>query len=217
MAEDQGKKIRLCVLGDGNVGKSALTIRYFQDQFVEDWDPTIEDLYVKKDALGGKFFQLEVQDTAGQEQFALLRNDYIRHADGFLIVYSVAQQPSSEPDSKTSFENVERYYNDIRAYHNDQKPVFIAGNKIDLRRVVSEGQGRELATRLGVGYIETSAKTKANVTETFQTLCQLVLDEPEGNDTQEVHQFNVDPVPPEPVRTDTKPGDGAVGCKCIIL
>lgn len=44
-------KIKICVLGDGNVGKSALTIRYFQDQFVEDWDPTIEDLYTRKDIL----------------------------------------------------------------------------------------------------------------------------------------------------------------------
>ena len=44
-AQQTSIKIRLCVLGDGNVGKSALTIRYFQDQFVEDWDPTIEDLY----------------------------------------------------------------------------------------------------------------------------------------------------------------------------
>lgn len=43
--------IKVCVLGDGNVGKSALTIRYFQDQFVEDWDPTIEDLYTRKDIL----------------------------------------------------------------------------------------------------------------------------------------------------------------------
>ena len=39
------RKIKLCVLGDGQVGKSALTIRYFQDEFVEGWDPTIEDLY----------------------------------------------------------------------------------------------------------------------------------------------------------------------------
>ena len=52
------------------------TVGYFQDQFVEDWDPTIEDLYVKKDQINGTFFQLEVQDTAGQEQFALLRDDY---------------------------------------------------------------------------------------------------------------------------------------------
>ena len=43
--------LKICVLGDGAVGKSALTIRYFMNQFVTDWDPTIEDLYEKEDQI----------------------------------------------------------------------------------------------------------------------------------------------------------------------
>lgn len=168
-------KIRLCVLGDGNVGKSALTIRYFQDQFVEDWDPTIEDLYVKQDQMDGKFFQLEVQDTAGQEQFALLREDYIQHANGFLIVYSVAGN-----NAQRSLQNIDSYFNDIKRFHGEDIPIIVAANKIDLRREIEAEEGEAVVNRLkgnhqSMGYIETSAKTKYNVDEAFRKLCELVL------------------------------------------
>jgi len=88
--------IKVCVLGDGNVGKSALTIRYFQDQFVEDWDPTIEDLYTRKDILNKQMYNLEVQDTAGQQNYSTLRDMYIRESQGFLIIFSVAEQTHKE-------------------------------------------------------------------------------------------------------------------------
>jgi len=170
-------KIRLCVLGDGNVGKSALTIRYFQDQFVEDWDPTIEDLYVKQDQVDGKFFHLEVQDTAGQEQFALLREDYIQHAHGFLIVFAVAGN-----NAQKSMKNIETYFNDIKRFHGENIPIIIAANKIDLRREIKTEVGEEIVNKLkenhkSMEYIETSAKTKQNVPEAFKKLCELVLRE----------------------------------------
>lgn len=170
-------KIRLCVLGDGNVGKSALTIRYFQDQFVEDWDPTIEDLYVKQDQVDGKFFHLEVQDTAGQEQFALLREDYIQHAHGFLIVYAVAGN-----NAQKSMKNIETYFNDIKRFHGENIPIIIAANKIDLRREIETEVGEDIVKKLkenhkSMAYIETSAKTKKNVPEAFKELCTLVLRE----------------------------------------
>ena len=84
--KEQEDGIRICVLGDGNVGKSALTIRYIQGEFVESWDPTIEDLYTQYKEIEGRMFNIEVQDTAGQEEFAVLRQDYYQYADGFLIV-----------------------------------------------------------------------------------------------------------------------------------
>lgn len=198
--------IRLCVLGDGNVGKSALTIRYFQDQFVEDWDPTIEDLYVKKDQIDSIFFQLEVQDTAGQEQFALLREEYIRRSDGFIIVYSVAQQPPTDDPEKTSFKNVSRYYDDIRQFHGEDVPILIAANKIDLRRTVNQEQGEALANRLKLKYIETSAKTKHNVTEAFQSLCEVIL------------RRRPQPQPTNRTDDDTSSRQKEkIGCKCTLM
>jgi len=187
-------KIRLCVLGDGNVGKSALTIRYFQDQFVEDWDPTIEDLYVKQDQVDGKFFHLEVQDTAGQEQFALLREDYIQHAHGFLIVYAVAGN-----NALKSMKNIETYFNDIKRFHGENIPIIIAANKIDLRREIETEVGEDIVKKLkenhkSMAYIETSAKTKKNVPEAFKELCTLVLREQHSDKGPDPHREPEKPV-----------------------
>lgn len=176
--------LKICVLGDGAVGKSALTIRYFMNQFVTDWDPTIEDLYEKEDQINNQFFHLCVQDTAGQDWFEILREDYIKNSQGFLIVYSVAEvQPEGnqvpgdeEKEKKSSFQNVAEHYNLIRKYHpEDTTPIQIVANKIDLRRHVSEDEGRQLARDLNVKYIETSALRNTNVKEAFYDICTILL------------------------------------------
>ena len=133
--------------------------------------------HVKQDQIDGKFFQLEVQDTAGQEQFALLREDYIQHAHGFLIVYAVAGN-----NAQRSMQNIETYFNDIKRFHGENIPIIIAANKIDLRREIEEKEGQEIVNKLrgnhkSMDYIETSAKTKQMVPEAFQRLCELVLKE----------------------------------------
>lgn len=133
--------------------------------------------YVKQDQVDGKFFHLEVQDTAGQEQFALLREDYIQHAHGFLIVYAVAGN-----NAQKSMKNIETYFNDIKRFHGENIPIIIAANKIDLRREIKTEVGEEIVNKLkenhkSMAYIETSAKTKQNVPEAFKKLCELVLRE----------------------------------------
>ena len=61
------------------VGKSALTIQFFQKMFVEDYDPTIEDSYIQHTELeGGQWCILGVLDTAGQEEFSAMREQYMR-------------------------------------------------------------------------------------------------------------------------------------------
>jgi len=175
--------LKICVLGDGAVGKSALTIRYFMNQFVTDWDPTIEDLYQKEDQINNQFFHLSVQDTAGQDWFKVLREDYIKNSQGFLIVYSVAEpQPdlsetqNNEEVKKSSFQNIRDHYDMIRRHHPDiSTPIQLVANKVDLRRHVSEDEGRALANELNVKYIETSALRDSNVKEAFQEICTMLL------------------------------------------
>jgi Ras-related protein Rap-1B len=59
------KDYKLVVLGSGGVGKSALTVQFVQDIFVEKYDPTIEDKYRKKVEIDGQHCVLEILDTAG--------------------------------------------------------------------------------------------------------------------------------------------------------
>ncbi len=61
--------MRLVLLGSGGVGKSCITIRYVQDSFVLEYDPTIEDSYRRQVEVDGQQVMLEILDTAGTEQF----------------------------------------------------------------------------------------------------------------------------------------------------
>uniref|UniRef100_A0A8R1UIE9 Uncharacterized protein n=1 Tax=Pristionchus pacificus TaxID=54126 RepID=A0A8R1UIE9_PRIPA len=131
----------------GGVGKSALTIQfiqvhtfptvlinnYYSQYFVTDYDPTIEDSYTKQCFVDDDICQLEVLDTAGQEEFSTMREQYLRSGHGFLIVFAVTD--------KNSFSEVERLHKLIsRVKDRDDFPVILVGNKADLEgdRHVSE-------------------------------------------------------------------------------
>ncbi|CAF0778313.1 unnamed protein product [Rotaria sordida] len=151
---DNAVTYKLVVVGDGGVGKSALTIQFFQKMFVEDYDPTIEDSYIQHVEIDRQVCVLDVLDTAGQEEFSALREQYMRKGDGFLIVYSVIDPNSCK--------NTRQFYNQIlRVKDRKFYPMILVANKIDLvhLRKVSEEEGRELADELKIPYIETSAKT----------------------------------------------------------
>ena len=136
---------KLVVVGDGGVGKSALTIQFFQKLFVTDYDPTIEDSYIQHTEVDQKLCVLDVLDTAGQEEFSAMREQYMRKGDGFLLVYSVTD--------KQSFENIRHFYTQIlRVKDRDSYPMLLVANKVDLvhLRKVTEEQGREMAAQLKV-------------------------------------------------------------------
>lgn len=99
------------------------------------------------------FCDISVLDTAGQEEFSAMREQYMRKGDGFLLVYSVTD--------KQSYENIVNFYTQIlRVKDRDVYPMLLVANKVDLvhLRKISEEQGRELAQKLSIPYIETSAK-----------------------------------------------------------
>ncbi|TRY91992.1 hypothetical protein DNTS_013796 [Danionella cerebrum] len=168
---------KLVVVGDGGVGKSALTIQFFQKIFVPDYDPTIEDSYLKHTEIDGHWAILDVLDTAGQEEFSAMREQYMRTGDGFLIVFSVTD--------RASFEHVDRFHQLIlRVKDRDCFPMVLVANKVDLvhlRKITSE-QGREMASKHSITYIETSAKDPPmNVDKAFHELVRVIRQQiPEG-------------------------------------
>ncbi|CAF3221973.1 unnamed protein product [Rotaria socialis] len=167
---DNALTYKLVVVGEGGVGKSALTIQFFQKMFVEDYDPTIEDSYIQHVEVDKQVCVLDVLDTAGQEEFSALREQYMRKGDGFLIVYSVI-----DPNS---FKNTRQFYNQIlRVKDRKSYPMILVANKIDLvhLRKISEEEGRELAAELQIPYIETSAKAPpVNVDTAFHELVRVI-------------------------------------------
>ncbi|GAA5990612.1 hypothetical protein JCM10908_003154 [Rhodotorula pacifica] len=161
--------VKIVVLGDGGVGKTALTLRLSLNFFVETYDPTIEDSYRKHAMVDGQPYMLEILDTAGQEEYTALRDQWIREGEAFLIVYSVT--------SRASFDRVEKFRLQVaRVKDSDTIPVVIVGNKIDRvhEREVETRHGEQLAQRLGCAFIETSAKTRQNLEEAFFTAVRMV-------------------------------------------
>ncbi|VDL30693.1 unnamed protein product [Hymenolepis diminuta] len=187
-------KFKVVVVGDGGVGKSALTIQYFQHMFLEDHNPTIEDSYLQNVEVDGEWCVLDVLDTAGQDEFSAMREQYMRKGHGFIIVYSVTDQQS--------FRQVRRFYTQIlRARDRDSYPMILAANKIDLvqQRVVTPEDGQNLAQELGVQYIETSAKNPpVNVDLIFHDLIRIIRKQPVS-----------------PPLTNQKPRPRKVKCTCL--
>ncbi|KAG8523822.1 Ras-related protein Ral-B [Galemys pyrenaicus] len=150
---------KVIMVGSGGVGKSALTLQFMYDEFVEDYEPTKADSYRKKVVLDGEEVQIDILDTAGQEDYAAIRDNYFRSGEGFLLVFSI-----TEHESFTATAEFREQILRVKA-EEDKIPLLVVGNKSDLeeRRQVNIEEARSKAEEWGVQYVETSAKTRANV------------------------------------------------------
>ena len=77
------------MMGSGGVGKSAVIVQFISGTFVEKYDPTIEDFYRKEIVIYNSSTVLEILDTAGTEQFASMRDLYIKNGQGYILMYSI--------------------------------------------------------------------------------------------------------------------------------
>ncbi|KAF4524170.1 hypothetical protein B566_EDAN010626 [Ephemera danica] len=155
---------KLVVVGAGGVGKSALTIQLIQNHFVDEYDPTIEDSYRKQVVIDGETCLLDILDTAGQEEYSAMRDQYMRTGEGFLLVFAV--------NNAKSFEDISMYREQIKRVKDaEEVPMVLVGNKCDLpSRAVDMNQAREVAKQYGIPFVETSAKTRMGVDDAFYTL-----------------------------------------------
>ena len=101
------KEFKVVVLGSGGVGKSALTVQFVSGHFMEKYDPTIEDFYRKEIEVDNCPCVLEILDTAGTEQFASMRDLYIKNGQGFVVCYSLTNHQTFQ-DIKTMKEQIVR-------------------------------------------------------------------------------------------------------------
>ncbi|KAG5263391.1 hypothetical protein AALO_G00264350 [Alosa alosa] len=159
------KEYKVVVLGSGGVGKSALTVQFVTGTFIEKYDPTIEDFYRKEIEVDSSPSVLEILDTAGTEQFASMRDLYIKNGQGFILVYSLVNQQSFQ-DIRPMRDQI------VRVKRFEKVPLILVGNKVDLEseREVAGSDGRALAQEWGCPFIETSAKSKTMVDELEDTV-----------------------------------------------
>ncbi|CAG7846256.1 SubName: Full=Related to RAS-2 RAS-2 PROTEIN {ECO:0000313/EMBL:CCA68861.1} [Serendipita indica DSM 11827] len=107
---------------------------------------------------------IEVIDTAGQEEYSTLRDQWVREGQGFVLVYSIA--------SRATFDRLEVFRQNMIRVKRTQPVFVLVGNKCDktYEREVSREEGAALARHFGCDFLETSAKTAANVDRLFTDL-----------------------------------------------
>ena len=108
---------------------------------------------------------MDILDTAGQEEYSAMRDQYMRTGQGFICVYAVT--------SRSAFDEITSFREQIlRVKDEDKVPMVLAGNKCDLEeeRQVTTVEGQDLAKSFGCPFYETSAKARINVEEAFYEL-----------------------------------------------
>jgi len=171
MAKSDGteKEYKMVVMGGGGVGKSALTIRLISGNFLDEYDPTIEDSYRKTVAIDGIPATLDILDTAGQDEFAAMRDLWIREAKGFLLVYAITWT-SSFHQVQEMFQKIHR----IKEEELNKIAIVLVGNKCDLAdsRTVRMEEGQNLIEQwkkegVNAAFFEASAKSQINNEECY--------------------------------------------------
>jgi len=170
---------KVIMVGSGGVGKSALTLQFMYDEFVEDYEPTKADSYRKKVVLDGEEVQIDILDTAGQEDYAAIRDNYFRSGEGFLCVFSITEEDS--------FQATQEFREQILRVKGDSNiPFILVGNKADLSgsRQVQLATANNKAAEWQVPYVETSAKTRENVDKVFYDLMREIRGRKVSDDSQ---------------------------------
>ena len=170
MSEDDYDFIfKVLLLGNSDVGKSSLLLRFVDSVWNESFVPTIGvDFKVKTLDIGEKRVKMQIWDTAGQERFRNVVATYFRGSNGILLIYDIT--------SRESFKNLESWLIEIEKNASENVLKILIGNKNDLEneRVISKEEGQDFANRYSMQFIETSAKMDTNVSEAFLTLAKLM-------------------------------------------
>ena len=170
MTVDSNYIIKICLLGEANVGKTSLVYRFIENKYRGNYKSTLGVNLLKKDMNIPEFGDVSAQiwDLGGQESFRSLRKLYLEGANGALVIYDCT--------NKDSYEKLEDWISDFKEARGDE-PILLIGNKTDLTDAikVQEREGAELAKKFNMDFIPTSAKTGSNVESAFMEIIKKIL------------------------------------------
>jgi small GTP-binding protein len=171
MSGDRGvHQFKVVVVGSSGVGKTSIVEFLQTGSFRAESQPTI-GVQFKTYSLetDGEAIKLQIWDTAGQERFRAIARAYFRNAVGGILVFDLT--------NRQSFDDLNLWINDLNTLCAANAQVILVGNKADLtdERQIVEGEAQAFAQRYNLTYLETSARTGANVAETVVRLATEIL------------------------------------------
>ena len=176
---------KIVLIGDSGVGKTNLLGRYLKKEYKEETKATVGvEFGEKKYELNGLKIKAQIWDTAGQERYKAITSMYYKGAKGALIVFDLS--------SKNTFQNVEKWYNEIKKTADPNINLILIGNKSDLKdkRQISTEEGENKAKEMNVAYLETSALNSDNVDKAFDLLIQEITKKMKKEIEEEEYEEN---------------------------
>ncbi|CAF4147379.1 unnamed protein product [Rotaria sordida] len=156
---------KIVLIGDSGVGKSNLLSRFTRNEFSLESRSTIGvEFSTKEVQVDGKTIKVQIWDTAGQERFMAITKHYYRTALGTLLIFDLL--------NASTFQNLDQWYNEVRANAGIECSIILVGNKVDQRhkREVLYENAKRYADERNIPYIETSALDTTNVEQAFRSL-----------------------------------------------
>lgn len=166
---------KICVVGDGGVGKTSMVLRYCENAFKDNYIMTIGSNFSTKTLEFPEhpniLVKLQIWDLAGQKHFSFVRPPFYRGAGAIVYVFDLTR--------RSSFANLLEWREEVGKVVQD-RPCILVGNKIDLAvgdaREVGEQEGKALTEELSAfQYVETSAKENVMVEPVFKDLTLSIL------------------------------------------
>jgi small GTP-binding protein len=167
-------EIKVCIIGDTDVGKTSLSTRFCHSEFPTNSTPTIGASFLQKRVLVDNIeISLQIWDTAGQERFRSMAPMYYRGAKAAICVFDVTNEES--------FNRIATWLRDLRSHADPNAVICIAGNKCDRTPGFDLGQCEAYANSVNAAFFRTSALTGEGVQEVFDALSQKVAEVYRGN------------------------------------
>ena len=127
------------------------------------------DFKLKNIEVKGKKVKLQVWDTAGEERFRTITTSYYKGAQAIIVVFDITD--------RDSFEHVKNWMADVDKFAKEGVLRILVGNKCDLehQRSVSKENGKDLADKYGIQFMEVSAKETINIDLLFENAAKTFL------------------------------------------
>jgi len=166
-------EFKIILLGSISVGKTSILSRYTANEFREDYKCTIKsDFKVKAINVNNNTqAKLTIWDTCGDEKFRAITRQYYKEAQGILLVYDIT--------NKESFDNIDKWIEDIKNSAPANCVIFLVGNKSDLadKRAVSFQEGKNKSEEYGLLFNEVSAKNGDNILLIFGNISEAIIEQ----------------------------------------